>query len=129
LYGGVEEASDVRELLDRRNGSVHLFPRKTEERAVEVSVLAAAEVGVEPRADLEEGGDAAVHLERAAGRLGGASEELQERRLARAVRTDDAERLARRDREGDVLQRLHLLGGRVLAQHRLFERARPLGAV
>ena len=99
LHGGVEEAADVGELLDRGDGSVHLLSRKTEERAVEVRVLATAEVRVEPRADLEECGDAAVHLERAGRRLRGPREEFEERRFPGPVRADDAERLAGRDRE------------------------------
>src|SRR4029077_3608094 len=65
LHGRVEEAADVGELLDRGHGPVHVLPREPEEGAVEVGVLSTAEIRVESRADLEERGDASVHVERA----------------------------------------------------------------
>ena len=82
LHGGVKEAADVGELLDRRHRPVHLLARESEKRAVEISVLAAAEVRVETGADLEQRGHAAIHLERAARRLRRPREELEERRFA-----------------------------------------------
>src|SRR2546423_415494 len=47
LHGSVKEAADVGELLDRRHGPVHLLARESKQRAIEVRVLAAAEIRVE----------------------------------------------------------------------------------
>src|SRR2546423_9494070 len=128
LHGRVKEPADVGEALDRRHGRVHLLAREPEEGAVEIGVLATAEIGMESRADLEEGRDATVHLERAGRRLRRSGEELEQRRFPRAVRADDAERFAGRDGKAHVVERLHLLSGRVLAEDGLLERARPLAA-
>src|SRR5207249_4012770 len=98
---------------------IDLGALQPEQRAVEVRVLAAAEVGMEARADLEQRRDAAIHLKRARGRLRGSGEELEQRGLARAVRPDDPERSTWVDREAHVVERLHPLGGRVLAEERL----------
>src|SRR2546428_12090888 len=78
---------------------------------------------MEARADLEERGDAAAGLERPRGGLRGARDELEQRRLARAVRADDAERVTLADLEAHVVERLDLLGRRVLAQRPLLQRA------
>src|SRR6266513_2433240 len=128
LHRRVKEAPDVGELLDRGHRAVHLLARKAEERAVEVRVLAAAEVGMESGADLEERGHATVDLERSTGRLRRAREELEQRRLPRSIRADHTERGPRLHREADVAERLHHLGWCVLPQDRLFERAAPLAA-
>src|SRR5207249_12213638 len=128
LHRRVEEAADVGELLDRGHRAVHLPAREAEERAVEIRVLAAAEVRVESRADLEKRGDATVHLERSPRGLRRTREELEQGRLPRPVRANDAERRARLDREADVAEGLHRLGRRVLPQDRLLERAAPLAA-
>src|SRR6266513_158333 len=128
LHRRVKEAPDVGELRDRGHRAVHLLARKAEERSVEVRVLAAAEVGVESGADLEERGHATVDLERSTGRLRRAREELEQRRLPRSIRADHTERGPRLHREADVAERLHHLGWCVLPQDRLFERAAPLAA-
>src|SRR5690606_41240939 len=77
--------------------------RHAEDRAVEVDVLLARELGVEPRADLQERPDAAVELDAPASRGGDAREDLEERRLAGAVAPDDPERLAVRHLERHVV--------------------------
>ena len=76
-----------------------------QDRAVEVDVLAAGQLGVEAGAHLQQAGDPAVDLGAAAGRLGDAREDLEQRDLARAVAADDADDLALLDLEGDVLER------------------------
>ena len=81
LHGGVEEAADVGKLLDRGHGPVHLLPREAEERAIEIRVFAAAEIGVESGTDLEQCGDPTVHLVRPGRRLRGPGEELEEGRF------------------------------------------------
>src|SRR5262249_26465706 len=62
---------------------------------------------VEARADLEQAGDAALEKGTPLGRSRNARQDLQERRLARAVAADDAECLALRHVEGDVAQGPH----------------------
>jgi len=57
---------------------------------------------VEARPELDEGRDLPVDPEASGGRLEEAGDELEERRLAGAVRADDAERLAAADLEADV---------------------------
>src|SRR5439155_795187 len=81
-------------------------------------LLVRAELG-----DLEERGDAAAGLERPRGGLRRARNELEERRLPGAVRADHAERVALADLEAHVVERLDLLGRRVLAQRPFLERA------
>ena len=64
----------------------------------------------------------------AKGGLRRSGEELEQRRLPGAVRADDPEDLARLDREAHVAERLHPLGGRVLPEEGLLQRARALAA-
>src|SRR5205823_1164511 len=112
---------DVGEVLDRRHDPVHLLPREAEQRAVEVRVLTPAEVGMEAGADLEEGRDATVHLERSGGRLRRAGEELEERRLPGAVRADDAERVRRVDAGRDDVHVLKARGADTISPGRSAE--------
>ena len=65
-----------------------------EDRPVQIDVLAAGELRVEARSDLEQAADAAANLDAARGRRGDAREDLEQRRLAGAVSPDDAEHLA-----------------------------------
>src|SRR5437870_6624287 len=83
---------------------------------------------MESRAELEERGDASLNLDRAARRLRRAGHELEQRRLPRSVRADDAEGLTRLDGERHVLQRLDGDRRRVLAERPLLERAAALAA-
>ena len=55
------------------------------------------------RAQLQEGADASVHLDRAVRRLDHAGDDLQQRRLAGAVFTDHAERLPAAKLEGHAV--------------------------
>src|SRR5690606_33931920 len=111
-----EELLDARERDDLVVAPGDLLARHAEDRAVEVDVLLARELGVEPRADLQERPDAAVELDAPASRGGAAREDLEERRLAGAVAPDDPERLAVRHLERDVVEgveeRVLLLAGR-----------------
>ena len=126
LHVRVEEAAEVGEVLDRGHDPVDLGSLEPEQRPVEVRVLAAAEVGMKARADLEQRRDASVHLEHARTRLRGSGEELEQRGFARAVRADHAERTALIDGEAHVAERLHFLARRVLAQHGFLQRAAAL---
>src|SRR5437867_766295 len=58
------------------------------------------------RAELDQRSNASVHRDRSAGRLENAGDDLEQRRLARTVAPDDAERFAAVHGERHVLQRL-----------------------
>ena len=73
-------------------------------------VLAPGELAVEADAEREQRADAAVDLDAPARRRQDARDRAHERRLAGAVGADDAEHGAVRDLEGDVADRLDLLG-------------------
>ena len=94
-----------------------LPPLHPEHGAVEEDVLAAGELGVEAGPDLEQAArrDRGSRRARSVG-VRDAREDLEQRRLPRAVPPDDAEHLAFAELEGDVLQRPDLLvvlaGGR-----------------
>jgi hypothetical protein len=108
----VEEPLDLGEGDDLVEFAVDLVLPHAENRAVQVDVLAARELEVEPGADLEQRGEPAANAGRAAARLGDPAEDLQERRLARAVPPEDAHDLAGLDLERDVLERPEGLGRR-----------------
>src|SRR5260370_6248613 len=83
-----------------------LAARHAEDRAVHEDIFAPGQLEVEAGADLEEGSDPAADDATPRRRLGDARQDLEQRTLACPVRTDDAEDLAARGREGDVVERL-----------------------
>src|SRR5207253_584030 len=88
-----------------------LFPYTTLFRS-EVRVLAAAEVRVESGADLKERRDAPIHLERSTRWLRRAREQLEQGRLPRPVRANDAEgraRLRSEEHTSELQSRGHLV--------------------
>ena len=102
---------------------------ETLDRAVQEDVLAAAEVGVEAGAELEQRADPTADGDLALGRLDDPGDQPQQRRLARAVAPDQADRLARRDRDRDVREREHVLRLGAPAQHeQLLQAARLVRA-
>ncbi len=105
LDGRVEEALHAREVDDLVEARGDLGAPHAEDRAVEVDVLAARELGVEAGAHLEQAADAAAQLDAPRRRLGDARQDLEQRALARAVAADDAEHLAAPHLEVDVAQR------------------------
>ena len=93
-----------------------------EDRAVQVDVLPAGQLGVEPGAELEQRRHRAAVDDAALVRREDLGEAFEQRRLARSVLADDAERLALLDLEGHVLQRPELLvAGPPAAESRRFE--------
>ena len=78
--------------------------RMPEDRAVQVDVLAAGQLGVEAGADLEQAADAAADVDAPLRRLGDPREDLQQRALAGPVAADDADHLAFADLEGGIPQ-------------------------
>src|SRR5205807_4791590 len=85
LDGLVDELGDAGEGDDLVEARVDLLARKPEHDAVDVDVFAAGDFGMESGAKLDERGHAAVHSHAAAGRLEDSGDELEQRRLARAV--------------------------------------------
>ena len=77
--------------------------------AVQEDVLAAAEVGVEAGAELEQRADPAADVDASRRRLDDPGDQAQQRRLAGAVAADEPDRLARLDGERHVFERLHVL--------------------
>ena len=104
----VDELLELRERDDLVHQLAHACAREAVDRAVQVDVLAAGEVGVEAGAELEQRRDAAARLDAPAGRLDDPRDEAQQRRLAGAVAADEADGVARLGRERDVAQRLHV---------------------
>jgi hypothetical protein len=133
LHRDVDEALDLRELDDLVVLPCDVRAPHAEDGAVQVDVVPAAQLGVEPRPDLEQRADAPVHDRLALGRLGDPGEDLQQRRLPGSVPPDDAEDLPLVDLEREVAKgpevlprpasprRPHRLGG-LLHQR---PRARP----
>ena len=80
-----------------------------EDRPVQVHVLPAGQLGVEPRAQFEQGRKAAVGHGRALVGPQDPGQNLQQGRLAGTVPADDAKRRARRHVEAHVAQRPELL--------------------
>src|SRR5205823_4469162 len=84
----------------------------TEDRAVQVDVFAASQLGMEAGAHLQKAGDAAVDHRAAGRRFGDAAKDLEERRFASAVAANDANDVATLDFEGYVLKGPKILVGR-----------------
>src|SRR5262245_22715266 len=105
LDRSVDELLHAREGDDRVEALLDLALLHSQDGAVQVDVLAAGELVVEPGPDLEQRGDAPFHLDLAQGRVGDPREDLEQRALARAVAPDDADDLADIHVEGDVTQR------------------------
>ena len=83
----------------------HVLARQAEQRAVEVDVLPAGELRVDARPHLDERADPPADVDPAGVGVHDPGQDLQQRRLARAVDADQADRLARLDDEVDVLER------------------------
>jgi hypothetical protein len=109
LHGGVDEPLHLRERDDLVELRLDLAPPHPEDGAVQVDVVAAGELGVEAGADLEQRADGAADPSLARGRDGDAREDLEQRRLARAVVADDADRLPPVDPERHVAKGPELL--------------------
>ena len=75
-----------------------------EDRRVQVDVIAAAELVVEPAAQFQQGGDASADFDRAGRRAEGPGNDLQQGALAAPVASDDADALALGDVERDAAQ-------------------------
>src|SRR5229473_8357949 len=104
----VEETLDTGECYDLVESARDLGPGHAENDAAHVDILAAGEVGVKAGADLQKRRQAAVKLGRAGARAHDARENLEQRALARAIAADDADDLAVRNLERDIVERAEL---------------------
>ena len=108
LHRRVDELLEAGKRDDVVEAQLDLALRQPEDGTVQEHVLAAGELHVEAGPELEQGRDPTVH--RGPALLGpeDAGHALQQGALARPVRADDAERLARRHLELDALERPEL---------------------
>ena len=101
----VDGVLELGELDDVVEAGGHHPARQPEQRAVQVDVLAPGQLGVDAGAHLDQRTGAAGDLDPAGVRVHHPGQDLQQRRLARAVDPDQADRLAGLDPEVDVLER------------------------
>src|ERR1035437_6931669 len=104
LDGLIDEVADFGESGDVLVALVDLAGGESEDGAVEVDVIAAAEFGVESGAEFEQGGDASVDTDRAGGGMKDSGDHLQQRALSGAIFADNAERFAALDLEADIVE-------------------------
>ena len=88
--GVVDKVPDIRERLYLLEPVEHLAAVHPQDQAVHHGVLAARELGVEAGPQPEDGGEAAVYLDRARRRLQDAGDDLEQRALPRPVAAEDA---------------------------------------
>ena len=125
----INELADSGELHDAIEARINLAPAETEHDAVDVDVLAAGDLRMEPRTELNERSDSSAHPYDAAARLENAGDDFQQRRFAGAVPSNDSKCLAALDDEGDITERGDARLGRELEialEERTLER-RELG--
>src|SRR5258705_4989527 len=101
----VDELLDLGEGDDLVQVALDLGLAHTEKGATQEDVLPSRQFRVEAGSHLQERPDSAVDLHPPLGGFGDARENLEQRALARAVGTNDADDLAPRDIKGHVAQR------------------------
>ena len=112
LHLRVDELLELGEGDDLVETAFEVVLRHAEERAVEEDVLAAGEILLETRAQLEEGRDPLDPRDRARGGREDARDALQQRRLPRPVVAEEPDGRALGDVELDVAQRVELFSRR-----------------
>ena len=112
LHLRVDELLELGERDDLVEAALEVAPRHAEDRAVEEDVLAAGQILLESRAQLEQRRDLLDPGDRAGRRGEDARDALQERRLARAVVAEQPDGRSFGDVELDVAQRVELLARR-----------------
>ena len=115
LDGGVEEFLNAREVDNLVELAVDLPLPHAEDCAVHVDVFAAGQLGMKAGADLQQAAHPAADHCPAMRRLGDAAEDFQQRALAGAVATDDADDFSLGDLERNVSQRPKRIGGNVIS--------------
>src|SRR6266853_3771987 len=117
LYRCVEKAFDFGEGDDLIELGPYLRSVHPEDRAIQVNIFPPRELGMKPRADLEQGSYTPFDLDPACARFRDAGEDFQEGRFSGAVPPDDADNVAALHFKGYVAQRPKLFssGTRALA--------------
>jgi glutaminyl-peptide cyclotransferase len=100
----MDEIADLGEGLNEWQVALHLGTADTHNFAIDEDVLAPRELGIEAGAEFEQRGDAATSDDAPGGRLENAADDLQQRALAAAVGSDQADDFAAFDAEGDIAQ-------------------------
>ena len=108
LHGCVDELGELRERDDVVEAGGDLLARHPHDAALEKDVLGAGQVLVKASRNLDERANTPANPAAPLRRAQNAGQQLQDCRLACAVRPDDPERLAGPDRERDVLHRPEL---------------------
>ena len=102
LDGLVDEVADLRERFDFGKAAIHFLGGETQNRAIQIDVVAAGEFRIESGAEFEQRGDASVDGGGPGGGLKNSGADLQQGALAGSVFADDTERLAAAHFEGNV---------------------------
>ena len=105
LHRLIDEFADLGEARDFRHQSLSFRLGKPDQRRVHEDVLDAGELRIESGAELEQRRDSTFKPNRSVRRFECAGDDLQQRRLARAVWTNDAGGCAGFDFETDVAER------------------------
>src|SRR6185369_11826036 len=105
--GRIEKSLDFSEGNYFVKSLVDLAMPHSEYRAVQIYILAPAQIGMKPRADFKQARNAAVQLNASAGWLDDSRKDFEKRGLAGSVSTYDTHNFARHDFEADVSQRPH----------------------
>ncbi len=101
---------EVREIHDPVEQVARIRAADAVQGGADLDILAAAEQRIEPRAELDQGLDAAPDTHLAGVGLEQPVQNLQQRALARAVMADNGHRLPLFQLEGDVVERPELAG-------------------
>ena len=104
----VDEGADVRERGNGIEPRLDFLRAQPEHRRANADIFPAGELGIESRAQLEHGRDAATRTHLARGRTERSADHLEERGFARAVAADNADRLAAADTQIHVPDRPEL---------------------
>src|SRR5437868_7851308 len=110
--------ADVREGDDLVALAAYLFAAYAEQCCCEIDVLQARVLGMEAAAQLQERTDATAHVDLAVSGLDHAGDDFQQRGLAGAILTNDADRLAAAHGKRHVVERRKMHGRRLAAQEK-----------
>jgi hypothetical protein len=102
--GRVDEAGDLGEFDDFVEFGADLAVRHSQDRTIQVDVLAPGQFRMKARADFEQTGDAPAHFDAAAAGFDDATEDFQQRRFPGAVAADNTDDLAGLNFEGHVFE-------------------------
>src|SRR6185503_213909 len=105
--GGIEESLDFSEGHYFVKSLVDLTMPHSQNRAIQIHILAPAQIGMKPRADFEQARNAAVQLNASACGLDDSRQYFEKGGLAGSVSANDTHYFARHDFEADVSQRPH----------------------